>query len=174
MTPLTWISPCCLPDLDVPKHSTGAGGTWHQNLPRPPLAATSRVPHNARAPPHSSARRRKVSSPTSTHPEHVGLPEPRQGYSQLRADLGGPDAVEGVFQLHSPAKRENTELPRRPRGWQRAPCCFPLWARRTRGGPRCAAVKCPKASASSLGALSLLMRQGIQPQGSKPSFPKAP
>lgn len=118
MTPLTWISPCCLPDLDVPKHSTGAGGTWHQNLPRPPLAATSRVPHNARAPPHSSARRRKVSSPTSTHPEHVGLPEPRQGYSQLRADLGGPDAVEGVFQLHSPAKRENTELPWRPRGWQ--------------------------------------------------------
>lgn len=41
-------------------------------------------------------------------------------------------------------------------------------------GPRCAAVKCPKASASSLGALSLLMRQGIQPRGSKPSFPKAP
>lgn len=47
----------------------------------------------------------------------MGLPEPGQGYSQLRADLGGPDAVEGVFQLHSPA-RENTELPRRPRGWQ--------------------------------------------------------
>lgn len=38
-----------------------------------------------------------------------------EGYSQLRANFSGPDAVEWVLQLHSPAKRrENTELLQKP------------------------------------------------------------
>lgn len=78
--------------------------------------------------------------PTQTEP----APSRVEGYSQLRANFGGPDAVEGVLQLHSPAKRrENTKLPTGSESPTSAlqpgksqPRCFPAWVRRRRGGKR--------------------------------------
>lgn len=117
-----------------------------------------------------SSTHRAGPPPSATNTVCWACPDRVEGYGQLCANLGGPDAVEGVFQLHSPAKRRHravieakrpTENPHLLCGLQSKPLLLvpvgeedtgvgsaSLWPYRT----RCTVVRCLKASASSLGA----------------------
>lgn len=80
MAPLTCISPCCLPDLDVPKHSTGAGGTWHQTYHGHLLQPAPGFPTTPE--PHHTAQPGGGRSPMA-HGYQAGAPAGRDRLPQL-------------------------------------------------------------------------------------------
>lgn len=69
------------------------------HLTDPSLPMVAGFPHNLKV----SGRMRVSPCPTNTDQEPPSSQV--EGYSQLCANFGGPDAVEGILQLHSSAKQ---------------------------------------------------------------------
>lgn len=141
-----------------------------------------------------SSTHRAGPPPSATNTVCWACPDRVEGYGQLCANLGGPDAVEGVFQLHSPAKRRHRAVieAKRPtenptsalRPAEQAPAACPCGGGGHRGGKRVPLAlqdkmhSCEVPKGLSIFTRSLLPPHDtglhIHPRGSRSLLPQAP